>query len=781
MKPVYLDLHIHTSENPNNLDYNYRIDLLRNGIEKIANGSPYLISLTDHNTINKPVYLRAKTELQNIILGVELHVRNYEPKKPYHCHMYFDIAEINEEIIDTINSKLDILYPNKHISCTDENIPLLENIMKKFDDCEFLLLPHGGQSHSEFHKSVSGVLDNVIERSIYYNYFDGFTARSNQGLEKTQEYFEKLGINDFVNLLTSSDNYNPSQYPNPKAKNDAEPFIYTWMLAQPTFQGLRLSLSESSRLVYGEKPDEWMQFIKHVSLSKTNITIDADLTPGLNVVIGGSSSGKTLLVDSLFWKASGCIGNSVYVNSNYDISDICIDNPTGVIPHYFSQNYIMKVCDNKDKANSINDIDILRSVFPSDEDEAAQVTNGMSALSKIVSDLVSSVKTISEIQTTLTKIPLLSHLIVTETINANPLKVLHPSEVEIEPVKLLKANRDRYINNLDEIEKFLNSNPLINHNSELLAEVINEVESAFRYSQFETKIRSIIADGKRNIDTSMTTVKQEITKKRIDFEALLELIRNYKKAYSKFSSAVNEISKVSIKIETKPIISMGHTLYIENQFELSKTKFLEVINSFLKREYEIEKFEDLTPESLFSEKFSKRDPVVKDYSDFEQKINNTFRQMNNKKYKIITSDGRNFETLSAGWKTSIILDLILGWEKDTAPLIIDQPEDNLATVFINKGLIEAIKKCKKNKQIILVSHNATIPMLGDAQNVIVCNNIDNKIEIFSNPLEGTISGEKVVDLIAKITDGGKSSIKKRVKKYNLKSFRGKDETQVQQA
>jgi hypothetical protein len=441
----------------------------------------------------------------------------------------------------------------------------------------------------------------------------------------------------------------------------------------------------------------------------------------------------------------------------------------------------MKVCDNKDKANSINDIDILRSVFPSDEDEAAQVTNGMSALSKIVSDLVSSVKTISEIQTALTKIPLLSHLIVTETINANPLKVLQPSDTEIEPVKLLKADKDRYIANLDEIEKYLNANPLISHNNTLIAEAIKEVESAFKYSQFETKIRSIIAEEKQTIDTSMTTVKQEITKKRIDFEALLEHIRNYKKAYSKFANAIKEISKVSIKIETKPIISMGHTLYIENQFELSKTKFLEVINGLLKREYEIGKFEDLTPESLFSDKFSKRDPVVKDYSDFEQRINNTFRQMNNKKYKITTSDGRNFDTLSAGWKTSIILDLILGWEKDTAPLIIDQPEDNLATVFINKGLIEAIKKCKKSKQIILVSHNATIPMLGDAQNVIVCNNVDNKIEIFSNPLEGTISGEKVVDLIAKITDGGKSSIKKRVKKYNLKTFRGKNEAQVQQA
>lgn len=54
----------------------------------------------------------------------------------------------------------------------------------------------------------------------------------------------------------------------------------------------------------------------------------------------------------------------------------------------------------------------------------------------------------------------------------------------------------------------------------------------------------------------------------------------------------------------------------------------------------------------------------------------------------------------------------------------------------------------------------------------MCTNEDNKITIASNPLEGNINGRKVVELIAEVTDGGKSSIKKRVKKYNLKDFKG---------
>ena len=114
--------------------------------------------------------------------------------------------------------------------------------------------------------------------------------------------------------------------------------------------------------------------------------------------------------------------------------------------------------------------------------------------------------------------------------------------------------------------------------------------------------------------------------------------------------------------------------------------------------------------------------------------------------------------------------MVLGYENDIAPLIIDQPEDNLATDYINHNLIDLIKAIKSKKQIILVSHNATIPMLGDAQNIILCENKDGKIQIKSAPLESSINNKKVLDYIAEITDGGKKSIKKRIKKYNLKAF-----------
>ena len=238
----------------------------------------------------------------------------------------------------------------------------------------------------------------------------------------------------------------------------------------------------------------------------------------------------------------------------------------------------------------------------------------------------------------------------------------------------------------------------------------------------------------------------------------------------KFKKHLNSIAAYHDEIETKEIVSSEHHLYISNQFKMDKMTVLNVFNSMLKTGRKIDHFDDIHPQNLFESNFSKQKPKVQDYKDFITRVYDEFVEMNKTVYKIKTKGGQDFDSLSAGWKTSVLLDLILGYDKDIAPIIIDQPEDNLATKYINDGLVEAVKKVKKNKQIILVSHNATIPMMGDAQRIIYCNNSQGKITIRSAPLEGEINGKPVLDLIASITDGGKPSIKKRVKKYNLKKF-----------
>lgn len=137
---------------------------------------------------------------------------------------------------------------------------------------------------------------------------------------------------------------------------------------------------------------------------------------------------------------------------------------------------------------------------------------------------------------------------------------------------------------------------------------------------------------------------------------------------------------------------MGHKLFIENNFELTKAKVLEVFNTFLKSDGQISNWDGVMPEMLFVDKFKKKNPKIATYEEFINKVYRKFEDLNVTKYKIVTSEGKAFEALSAGWKTSVILDLVLGYDNDIAPIIIDQPEDNLATNYINKGLVKAIKR-----------------------------------------------------------------------------------------
>lgn len=78
MNPIYLDLHIHTSQDANHLNAAYDMAELVRKIKEFNGDSDFLISLTDHNTINKLAYKKGIALGVNMILGVELHIKLHE-------------------------------------------------------------------------------------------------------------------------------------------------------------------------------------------------------------------------------------------------------------------------------------------------------------------------------------------------------------------------------------------------------------------------------------------------------------------------------------------------------------------------------------------------------------------------------------------------------------------------------------------------------------------------------------------------------------------------------
>jgi energy-coupling factor transporter ATP-binding protein EcfA2 len=114
--------------------------------------------------------------------------------------------------------------------------------------------------------------------------------------------------------------------------------------------------------------------------------------------------------------------------------------------------------------------------------------------------------------------------------------------------------------------------------------------------------------------------------------------------------------------------------------------------------------------------------------------------------------------LSRGQKCTALLPILLA--RRDSPLIIDQPEDNLDNHFIFETVVNAVQRLKKRRQMIFITHNANIPVLAEADLVLVMNS-DGRIGAVEK--SGTVDEcrEQIIELL----EGGRRAFELRSKRY----------------
>ena len=132
-------------------------------------------------------------------------------------------------------------------------------------------------------------------------------------------------------------------------------------------------------------------------------------------------------------------------------------------------------------------------------------------------------------------------------------------------------------------------------------------------------------------------------------------------------------------------------------------------------------------------------------------------------------DWQALEDLSTGQKATALL-LLLLLESD-APLIVDQPEDDLDNRFITDGVVPRMRQEKRRRQFIFSTHNANIPVLGDAELILgltAAGDADNKGSAVIRPEHvGSIDARQVRELVEEIPEGGKDAFETRRMKYGF--------------
>jgi hypothetical protein len=129
---------------------------------------------------------------------------------------------------------------------------------------------------------------------------------------------------------------------------------------------------------------------------------------------------------------------------------------------------------------------------------------------------------------------------------------------------------------------------------------------------------------------------------------------------------------------------------------------------------------------------------------------------------------KEMNDLSTGQKATAIL-LLLLLESD-APLIIDQPEDDLDNFFIAEGIVPKMREEKRKRQFVFSTHNANIPVLGDAELIAGLRAVGEAEEGYGEiPVEwmGSIDDENVRLNVEEILEGGKEAFEIRRAKYGF--------------
>lgn len=126
---------------------------------------------------------------------------------------------------------------------------------------------------------------------------------------------------------------------------------------------------------------------------------------------------------------------------------------------------------------------------------------------------------------------------------------------------------------------------------------------------------------------------------------------------------------------------------------------------------------------------------------------------------------KKLDLLSTGQQCTALLHMLLLDNQD--PLLLDQPEDNLDNAFIAERIVTQVRDAKLTRQFIFATHNANIPVFGDAEWIGV---LESTNENATLPIQnqGSIDQPNIQNLAAKILEGGEDAFNRRKEKYGFK-------------
>lgn len=310
---------------------------------------------------------------------------------------------------------------------------------------------------------------------------------------------------------------------------------------------------------------------------------------------------------------------------------------------------------------------------------------------------------------------------------------------------------------------------------------INAVNTTFkdRYKAFNDEFlkiqREINLPNNLRADDFINYTKMLNSQKLMknEIEKLSEKKSENDNNLKKLLSELNELYREEFKIideEVQKINESQESISIKSEFKANKNEFDKFLRNIfggsglMKNDYDMLTSNYVDPIAIY-EDFENISLGGNKLLLFRERFKDSLASMLT--YKVpnkidIFYNGKELAKHSLGQRASALIIFILT-QKDNDVIIIDQPEDDLDNQTIYKEVIKELIKLKSKTQFIFATHNANIPVLGDCEQIVVCDYEEKKINIEM----GSIDNHNIQQKIINIMEGGKDAFNKRREIYNL--------------
>lgn len=382
---------------------------------------------------------------------------------------------------------------------------------------------------------------------------------------------------------------------------------------------------------------------------------------------------------------------------------------------------------------------------------------------------------------------------ITNLINELVAEKLTCSELEDQETKSIIEKDIDSFNNYE--KSILDIITLMNKDTDKLKESIeksswkNQMENAEKqYTEVCTTLQEqgINFDKLDDLLERKKNKLSDLDKIKEDKGKLVSAETEQKQLYTQYESTVNEIAMLRSKF-IKEVIGKDTNVKFEIQRGRNHSSFIQMMKNALQKDNATidEDINNLT-ELFFGkggiEKFRKQILDIregKDNKSYSSRMRTAIVEIQPESFarmiSFLPEDDLKvsykpenaikyipLSNASAGQKTTAILTFLLAY--GDLPLLLDQPEDDLDNRLVYDLIVTRLKKTKSKRQIIVVTHNANIPVNGDAEYIVSMNSETDEID---TKYEGTMDDEDIRKEICDVMEGTKDAFEMRAKKYHF--------------